>query len=71
MNSLIVEKILIDRTGSTEYYAVATSEPNSYSVLYSLTFEGHLTPWNSNRREVEALQRLIGHVQGQNTPHNP
>jgi len=60
MKSLIVEKTVVERgKPNIDYYAVATSEPNPYSSMYSLTFEGHLTPWNPNRIEVEALQAQI------------
>ena len=60
MKSLIVEKTVIERgKPNVDYYAVATSEPNPHSRMYSLTFEGHLTPWNANRAEVEILQTQI------------
>lgn len=60
MNTLIVEKTVVERgKPNVDYYAVATSEPNPHSIMYSLTFEGHLTPWNADRGEVEALQAQI------------
>lgn len=60
MNSLIVEKAVVTQgKPNVNYYAVATSDRNPYSVLWSLTFEAHLTPWNANRVEVEALQQEI------------
>ena len=59
--SLIVEKTVIDLVdgGKSDYYAVVTLTPNRYSVIMSLTFEGYLTPWDSDKLAVEALQRQI------------
>ena len=59
MNSTIVEKTVIEPSGTTTYFAVATSKPHPLAVTMSLTFEAYLTPWNSQRHEVEELQRQI------------
>lgn len=61
MKSLIVKKTIVNLHGGerTEYYAVATTEPNNYIANWSLTFEAYLTPWSSDRAGVEALQRKI------------
>lgn len=61
MKSIIVAKTIVNlRNGDkTECYAVATTEPNKYSIRRSLTFEAYLTPWSSDRAGVEALQRKI------------
>lgn len=60
--SLIVEKIVLEGTTKTPMWAVATRERTLYSVCTSLTFEAHLTAWNPNKLEVEALQRTIDAV---------
>jgi len=59
--SLIVEKTVVDLVNGvkTDYFAVVTMTPNRHSITMSLTFEGYLTPWESDRLVVEALQRQI------------
>lgn len=60
MSSLIVEKVVVEHgKPNVTHYAVATSARNRFSVLWSLTYEAHLTPWNTNREAVEDLQRTI------------
>ena len=60
MNSIIVEKTVVERgKPNVDYYAVATTKPNRHSTIESLTYEAYLTPWNSSRAEVEALQQRI------------
>ena len=62
MKGIIVEKQVIDIiTGiKKDLYAVATSEPNKHSTIKSLTFEGYLTAWNTDRSLIEALNHTIG-----------
>ena len=59
MKSTIVEKMVINNNSRTEMYAIATSVPNPFSIMTSLTYEAFLTEWNSNRRAVERLQQQI------------
>lgn len=58
MKTMIVEKVQIDlKTGKRqEVFALASSEKNTVTHKYSLTYEGYISDWSADRKAVESLQ---------------
>ena len=56
--TIIVEKAIIQNGTRRELCAVACPERNAHTVLWSLAFESHLTPW-TDREAAEKLQAEI------------
>ena len=59
MKTAIVEKAVIKNGTRKDFFAVATSERNQFSVRTSLTFEAHLTEWTESRELVGLIEQYL------------